>query len=146
MLMEWWVWILLGLLLLVAEILTPGGFYIIFFGVGAVAVGILAGFDLAGPLWFQFVLFSLVSVLALWLFREKLLSLTHSGPRQNVDSFIGETAVVAEDIASHAIGRAELRGTSWTARNVSERPLLRGERCTVERIEGLTIFIRAEQN
>ena len=48
--MEWWTWILLGLLLLLAEIVTPGGFYIIFFGVGAVVVGVLAGFDAAGPL------------------------------------------------------------------------------------------------
>jgi inner membrane protein len=54
--------------------------------------------------------------------------------------------VAAEDIAANAIGKAELRGTSWTARNVGEKPLARGERCTVERIEGLTIFIRAEQN
>jgi membrane protein implicated in regulation of membrane protease activity len=35
--MEWWIWILLGLVLLLGEIVTPGGFYILFFGVGAVA-------------------------------------------------------------------------------------------------------------
>jgi membrane protein implicated in regulation of membrane protease activity len=144
--MEWWAWILLGIVLFLAEIVTPGGFYIIFFGVGAVAVGVLAGFDLGGPLWFQFVLFSLISVLALWLFREKVLRLVQGGPRHSVDSLVGETAVATEDIAANAIGKAELRGTSWTARNVGEKPLARGERCTVERIEGLTIFIRAEQN
>ena len=144
--MEWWAWVLLGIVLLLAEIVTPGGFYIIFFGVGAVAVGVLAGFDLGGPLWFQFILFSLISVLALWLFREKLLRLTQGGPRHNVDSLVGETAVAAENIAANSIGKAEMRGTSWTARNVGEKPLARGERCTVERIEGLTIFIRAEQN
>jgi len=48
--MEWWTWILFGLVLFLAEIVTPGGFYIIFFGVGAVIVGVLAGFDAAGPL------------------------------------------------------------------------------------------------
>jgi membrane protein implicated in regulation of membrane protease activity len=63
--MEWWIWILLGLLLLLAELLTPGGFYIIFFGVGAVVVGVLAGFNVAGPLWFQVILFSVLSVIAL---------------------------------------------------------------------------------
>ena len=144
--MEWWIWILLGLLLLFGEIVTPGGFYIIFFGIGAITVGILAGFDLAGPLWFQFILFPFISVLALWLFREKLLRLTQGEPRPNVDSFVGETAVAAEDISANSIGRAEMRGASWTARNVGEKSLARGERCTVERIEGLTIFIRTEQN
>ena len=35
----------LGLLLSSGELLTPGGFYIIFFGIGAVIVGVLAGFN-----------------------------------------------------------------------------------------------------
>jgi membrane protein implicated in regulation of membrane protease activity len=144
--MEWWIWILAGLVLLLAEVVTPGGFYIIFFGVGAVVVGILAGLNAAGPLWFQFILFSLISVLALWLFRDKLLRLTQEGPQQNIDSLIGESCVAVEDMAVNAVGKAELRGTSWTARNAGDKPLARGQRCTVERIEGLTIFVRAEQN
>jgi inner membrane protein len=144
--MEWWIWILLGLLLLLAELLTPGGFYIIFFGVGAVIVGILAGFNFAGPLWFQFILFSILSVLSLWLFRERLLQLTQGGPRENVDSLVGETAVATEEIHLNGFGKAELRGTSWNARNVGDKPLVRGQRCIVERVEGLTILVRAEQN
>jgi membrane protein implicated in regulation of membrane protease activity len=144
--MEWWIWILLGLALLLAEVVTPGGFYIIFFGVGAVIVGVLAGFDAAGPLWFQVILFSLISVLALWLFREKLLRLTQGAAQPNIDSLIGESCVAAEDMAVNAVGKAELRGTSWTARNAGEIPLARGQRCTVERVEGLTIFVRAEPN
>jgi hypothetical protein len=144
--MEWWIWILLGLLLLLAELLTPGGFYIIFFGIGAVVVGVLAGFNAAGPLWFQFILFSILSVLTLWLFREKLLQLTQGERRKNVDSLVGETAVATEEIHLNAVGKAELRGTSWNARNVGDKPLTRGQRCIVERVEGLTIFVRAEQN
>ena len=144
--MEWWIWILLGLLLLLAELLTPGGFYIIFFRIGAVIVGVLAGFNAAGPLWFQFILFSILSVLTLWLFREKLLQLTQGERRKNVDSLVGETAVATEEIHLNAVGKAELRGTSWNARNVGDKPLTRGQRCIVERVEGLTIFVRAEQN
>jgi inner membrane protein len=144
--MEWWIWILLGLLLLLAELLTPGGFYIIFFGIGAVVVGVLAGLNAAGPLWFQFILFSILSVLTLWLFREKLLQLTQGERRKNVDSLVGETAVATEEIHLNAVGKAELRGTSWNARNIGDRPLTRGQRCIVERVEGLTIFVRAEQS
>lgn len=142
--MDWWIWLLLGLLLLLTELLTPGGFYIIFFGIGALIVGILAGFQLAGPPWFQYILFSLVSVTALWLFREKLLQLTRSAPSESVDNLVGETAVSLDDIPVNGIGKAEMRGTSWNARNIGDQPLARGQRTRVERIEGLTIFVRAE--
>jgi membrane protein implicated in regulation of membrane protease activity len=144
--MEWWIWILLGLLLLVAALVTPGGFYFIFFGVGAIAVGVLAGFNAAGPLWFQFISFSALSLLALWLFREKLLRLTRGGPRQRIDSLIGETAMGADEIPVNGFGKVEMRGTSWNARNTGDKPLKRGERAKVERVEGLTLFVRPEGN
>jgi len=144
--MEWWIWILLGLLLVLAELVTPGGFYFMFFGIGAVVVGVLAGFGAAGPLWFQFILFSILSLVTLWLFREKLLELTEGVAVQNVDSLIGETAVASDQIAVNGIGKAEMRGTSWSARNVGDQPLKRGERAKVERVEGLTLIVRPEGN
>src|SRR4029078_2204269 len=38
----WWQWLLFGLVLMVAELATPGGFYLLFFGVAAVIVGLLS--------------------------------------------------------------------------------------------------------
>ena len=142
--MDWWIWILLGLVLLLAELVTPGGFYILFFGLGGIAVGLLSVFEAAGPIWFQIVLFSIISVFSLWFFREKLLELTRGPSMDRVDTYIGETAVVLDDISVNGIGKAEMRGTPWNTRNVSGRPLARGERGKVERVEGLTIFVRAE--
>jgi inner membrane protein len=144
LIMDWWLWILLGFLLLLAELVTPGGFYILFFGLGAIAVGLLAAFESAGPTWFQFVLFSIISVLSLLFFRKKLLELTRGPSTDRVDTYIGETAVALEDISVNGIGKTEMRGTPWNTRNVSGRPLTRGERCKVERVEGLTLFVRAE--
>ena len=37
--MIWWYWMLLGIVLLGAEMVTPGGFYILFFGLAALIVG-----------------------------------------------------------------------------------------------------------
>ena len=39
--MAWWLWVLLGFALVLCELLTPGGFFFLFFGLGAVAVGAL---------------------------------------------------------------------------------------------------------
>ncbi len=144
--MEWWMWILVGLLLLLAELVTPGGFYFIFFGIGAVVVGVLAGLGAGGPAWFQFLLFSILSLVSLWLFRERLLKLTAATPERNVDSLIGETAVASAQIPVNGIGKVELRGTAWSARNIGDKPLKPGERAKVEQVEGLMLFVRLEGN
>jgi hypothetical protein len=141
--MLWWIWVLLGFLLLVMELLTPGGLYLLFFGVAAIVVGLLTGFGLAGPAWMEWLLFSILSVIALLLFRRPLLQKFR--PEQasvEVDSLVGETALTLEDIAVDAVGKAELRGTSWTARNVGSSALARGQRCRVEKVEGLMLCVR----
>jgi membrane protein implicated in regulation of membrane protease activity len=141
--MAWWIWLLAGLVLVLIELLTPGGFYILFFGIGALVVGALAGFKLAGPPWMEWLLFSLLSLLALALLRGPLLA--RWGPRvqdREIDSLVGETALALEDIAVDGIGKVELRGAAWNARNAGEGPVSRGQRCRVEQVEGLTLRVR----
>ena len=142
--MTWWIWILIGLALVFVEVVTPGGFYMLFFGIGALAVGLLALADLAGPPWLQVLLFSIVSVCALWLFREKLMQSFQSKAQNSVDSYIGETGHAVDEIAVNAVGKVELRGTAWSARNIGATPLPAGARCMVEKVEGLTLLVRAE--
>ena len=63
--MEWWLWAALGLLLAVGEVLTPGGFFVIFFGLAGLVVALLTLVGLGGALWFQILLFSIFSVVSL---------------------------------------------------------------------------------
>jgi inner membrane protein len=143
--MEWWHWLALGLILVALEMAASGGFYVIFFGIAALAIGTLHLFDAAGPAWFQFLLFSVLSVASLLLFRSPLLRLMKldSGP-DNVDSLVGETAVPLDEIAPGAVGRAELRGSVWSARNASASALTPGQRCRVVRVDRLMIFLEPE--
>jgi inner membrane protein len=143
--MTWWHWLALGLILVTLEMAASGGFYVIFFGVAAIAIGGLHLFDLAGPAWFQLLLFSVLSVGSLLLFRNPLLHLLKlDTPGEDVDSLVGETAIPSEEIGPGAVGRAELRGTVWSARNVGPTPLSRGQRCRVVRVDRLMIFIESE--
>ena len=134
-----------GLILVALEMAASGGFYVIFFGISAIAIGSLHMFGIAGPLWLQFLLFSVIAVGSLLLFRNPLirvLKLDVGAP--DVDSLVGETAVPLEDIAPDAVGRAELRGTVWSARNASHALLMEGERCRVVRVDRLMIFLEPE--
>ncbi len=140
----WWHWVLLGLLLAVLELLTPGVFFIIFFGVAALVVGLLSAAGLAGPSWTQWLLFAVLSIVCLAFFRNPLMRRLQVADGPPVDSLTREIAVAIEDIPPGVMGRAELRGTTWSAKNIGGTPLVKGERCRVQRVEGLTLYILPE--
>lgn len=141
----WWHWLVLGLILVVAEMAAAGGFYIIFFGIGALVVGGLAAFGLAGPVWMQILLFSLISIVSLALFRRQMLKSFQPDPQApEVDALIGQVAVAIDDVSPGAIGKVELRGSAWTARNEAGVTVARGARCRVTRVDGLMLFIVPE--
>lgn len=144
--MVWWNWMLFGLVLLGIEMVTPGGFYILFFGLAALLVGSLTGLGFAQAEWLQWLLFSSLAILSLLVFRGPLSAWmkTQEKDLPAVDSLAGESAIPLEDLAVGGAGKAELRGTTWTAHNAGPSPLTKGQRCKVERVEGLTIWISAE--
>jgi membrane protein implicated in regulation of membrane protease activity len=143
--MPWWIWILGGLALFAFELLTPGGFFVIFFGVGALVVGLGSGLGIVHGSA-EWLLFSAVSVASLLLFRKPLLEWMkrREPPRAAVDSLIGETAVLTEDLPAGGVGKAELRGTSWNVRAREATGLPRGQRTRVERVDGLTLWVKVE--
>jgi membrane protein implicated in regulation of membrane protease activity len=144
--MLWWYWAVLGLFLAALEILTPGGFYLLFFGVGGLAVAVLTWVGLGGPVWFQVLLFSVFSIISVMLFRNPLLRMMQRKTSGNVPTatLVGELAVPVAAIEPGAVGKAELRGTTWTARNSGAKAIPPGCRCKVVRIDGLVITIEPE--
>ena len=144
--MVWWHWMVLGLFLAALELVTPGSFFIVFFGAAALIVGLLDLWGLAGPIWVQWLLFSIISVAALLLFRNPLLRLVRADQpgASLVDALITETAHALEDIPPDEFGRVELRGTPWSAKNVATQVIVKGQRCTVQRVDGLKLYILPE--
>lgn len=137
-------WLAAGLLLLIFELVTPSGFFVMFFGLGALAVGVLTRFDVAGPTWVQWLLFSVLSIVFLLLFRGRLQKRFERPPVKAVDTLVGELAIPKERLTPGAVGRAEARGTDWTVRNESSQTLEPGQRCRVVRVVGLQLGIQPE--
>jgi inner membrane protein len=144
--MPWWLWITAGVVLAALELATPGGFFIIFFGVAAIVVGGIEMSGLVPQAWMQWLLFPVLALLALKLFRRPLLARLqlHDRGKDDVDSLVGAVAVTAGPITPGGHGQAELRGTTWSARNVSDAPLTTGQRCRVVAVEGLMLDLRSE--
>lgn len=143
--MTWWMWVILGLVLAGIELGTPGGFFVIFFGVAAIVVGVLEAAGLAPSAWLQWLLFPIIAIVALRLFRRPLLErLSIGGNSKQVDSLVGQVAIVSSSLEPGEHGRAELRGSSWQARNVDRTPLSPGQRARVVAVNGLMLDLRSE--
>ena len=143
--MLWWMWLAGGLVLLAVELVTPSGFFVMFFGIGALLTGLAAGAGLVTAPVPQWTLFTVASVLSLLLFRGKIQArVDHSGPLLPVDSLVGEVAFPVEAMAPGAVGRVALRGTTWDARNEGDTALGANQRCRVTRVSGLQLGVVAE--
>jgi membrane protein implicated in regulation of membrane protease activity len=144
--MIWWYWVVLGLALAALELATPGGFFFLFFAASAIVVGLLELAGLAGNDPIQWALFSILSLICLAVFRKPLLRRIRASERdQPVDSMVGEVAVTTTPIGAGEYGRAEFRGSMWSARNIAGFPMSVGERCRVVAVRGLELDIRPER-
>jgi len=140
--LTWWAWLIVGLVLMAGELLLPTGFFLFFFGVGAVATAFIAVLGLTS-FALQGLAFVVISLVCVVLLRKPLLAKFHFRNRaQLVDSMVGETARALEAIAPQETGRVEMRGTSWSALNTGSEPILPNVRCRIERVEGLTLHVR----
>jgi len=144
--MPWWGWVMIGALLLGAELFViPTDFFLVFIGASAIAVGVIsrAGVEMAP--WVQWATFGVFSLLSLVIFRGWLKARLSRADLPRVDdTFIGEIGMTRELLAPGAVGRVDLRGTSWSARNIGDVPLEPGARVRVERVDGLTLQVRRE--
>ena len=141
--MPWWSWIALGAIILISEIIVSTDFYLVFFAVGALIVGVLGLFGVSLPVSAQWLLFALLSIGMLVLFRARLREKIKTR-EQDVDKLEDEIAVATERIAAGATGQAALRGSTWSARNTGEVDLEVGDRCRVESVESLVLSVRKD--
>lgn len=142
----WWLWICVGLVLLLAEAVTPGGFYLFFVGVAALIAGVLAALGVDAT-WFQIALFAVLSAVFIAVFRKPLVERVRKTTRQaDTPEFIGETARAVEMIAAGKEGKIELRGSTWYARNNGSVDVPENAQCTIVAREGIRMVVVFKQS
>jgi inner membrane protein len=140
--MPWWSWIVVGVLLLGAELLfVDAQFYLVFLGVAALIVG---GLDLGGvdlPGWQQWLLFSALSIATMITFRKRLYGLMRPPIADVPIGPAGDSVTLPTSLAPGARCRVDYRGTQWDAQNESELTLEVGSSAKILRVDGLTLKI-----
>jgi len=106
-------------------------------------VALLVAVGVEMPLWAELLTFTVVSLLGFFFVRPWLVRKLRLQSTKVVDSLVGEQATTIDEIPIAGLGKAEMRGSTWNARNVGETVLTRGQRCVVAAVEGLVIHVRA---
>ena len=142
---EWWHWVVLGLCLAMAELAVPA-FFIIWFGIGAVGVGLtlLIAPDLAVAT--QILLWAGLSTLLVGIWFRYLKPRTVTSVGTSAASVAGEVGILVADISPETRGQVRfqkpiLGSDIWEC--YAETRLKAGQRVRVVVVEGN--FIKVEE-
>lgn len=142
---EWWYWIVLGLCLVMSELVVPA-FFVIWFGIGALLVGVsLLAMPTLGMAVQLMLWAGLSTLLVIFWFRylkPKTVSLAGSSSAQA----IGEVGLLVSDLCPDSRGQVRfqkpvLGSDLWEC--YAETPIKAGERVRVVKIEGHFIKVEA---
>lgn len=139
----WWLWLVMGGVLAALELLGDAAFYLIFLGAAAALVGLL---ELAGaglPMWAQWLVFAVSSVVSMVLFRQKLYDRVRGGLPGFDNTSDDEVVEVTEDVPARGRTRVALRGSQWTATNVGSSAIAAGAQARVVGSAGTRLRIEA---
>jgi hypothetical protein len=138
--MPWWGWIILGALLLGSELLiVDAGFYLVFIGIAAAITGLI---ELAGAglePWVQWILFSVISLALMVLFRKKLYDKLRGSGVGYETGPVGEIVTLEQVLEPGDKGRLAFRGTEWTVINDSDESFKAGQHVQIRSVEGLSL-------
>ena len=138
-----WLWMIGGVLLLIAEIVAPG-FFLMFLGAAALATGAFALlFDLGiAPQLALFALYSLIAVMAgRRVYANAAVSSSDPFLNDRSARMVGKVVTVVEPVDPHS-GRVRVGDSEWSARG---GPAAAGEKVRITGVEGNCLTVEAER-
>jgi len=138
-------WIILGVVLIIAEIFTLG-FVLFFFGIGAFAAALAGGLGFGFGL--QFLIFASVSIaltaMSRTIFAKYFSQDEENAVKMGMDSLPGQIGTVTlSSKGALQEGAVKVYGSTWTAFPVEdEMPLIEGEKVEVVRVRGSSIYVQ----
>ena len=139
--MTWWGWMIVGIVLVGAELTTDAAFYLMFTGAAAIVVGLLVQAGVGLPVWAQWVTFSVLAIASMVLFRRKLYDRLRGGAPGVQHAAVDALVTVDEEVAPGRRTRVRLQGTQWTAVNVGWESIAAGAEARVVEIDGVELRI-----
>ena len=143
--MLWWHWMVLGAVILGAELFAiDAQFYLVFLGVSAALVGLAGLVGISMPEWLQWTTFATLSLISFFTFRKSLYQKIRGDGVGYNGTIPGNTVNIVDELAAGSESRTDFRGTKWTVRNIGSEAIAAGSRAKVVKVDGLTLHVEAE--
>jgi inner membrane protein len=138
-----WLWLIGGVVLLIAELIAPG-FFLIFIGAAAIATGI-ATLLIGLPLALQMAVFAVLAFLSVRIGGRRAYATRYdysADPLLNdrAGRLLGKVVVVVQPVDAHG-GRVRVGDSEWSARG---GPAAAGERVRIVDIDGNCLKVEPE--
>ncbi|MFC1628149.1 NfeD family protein [Gemmatimonadota bacterium] len=137
-----WGWLILGALLLVGEMVTAG-FFLIVFGIGAIASFLVA--VIGGSVFWQWITFLVVSALA-FAFSRRFADKVYKGPDDygvGAERYFGEKAWVIETIdAAAATGMVRIDREEWRAESIDKSVIPAETWTEIVKVDGTRMVVK----
>ncbi len=134
------VWAAVGLLLLVLELATVS-FILCFIGLGALMVAATTWIGLTPSFSSQLIVFSVSSLLLLFLFRKTAKKL-FAGHADAPPDYAGAKVPVVKIIPAGGEGTLQYRGSDWIAFSDDPQAIPAGTVVQIEAIEGIRVKVK----
>lgn len=143
----WVLWLVVGIVFSLAEMLYSG-FFLIWFAIGAFTA-LIASFFTDNILYqgIIFLIISLILLLTLTKHVAKKFS-SHATIPMNIDSLIGKKGIVTQDIGKDNFenGLVKLDGEIWTAVSKDGYPIKKGSIVHIQEIKGVRLIVSQIEN
>jgi len=143
MVSAWHLWVIVGILLFIAEIFTPG-FVLASFGIGCLFSALAAGIGLSLKMQILgFIVGTLVAYFTVRPFFTRYCYKSSPDVKTNVDALIGKIGRVTETISLEVgTGRVLVGGDDWRAVSVENTIIPERSPVEVVRVQGTTVYVR----
>ena len=96
------------------------------------------------PAWQQWLVFAVLSIVAMVAFRERVYQLVRKRTGHVEQPLtLGDRVVIPARLEPGQSCRVEYRGSTWTARNVDQQAIEAGKEAVIAHVDGLTLHVRA---
>lgn len=141
--MDYWNWLISGLVLLIIELFLPADFFLFFIGIAALLTGVFTWAHLLpATIELQVICFALLAPTLLYTIRKPLYKKLIANSKKLSGKLENSQVKILQDIAPNQSGKGSCRGTSWTVVNKTDMTLTSGSKHKIAEVDGLSIIVK----